>query len=67
MSKKMVRLSVSGEPTDKLIKMIKKKFDSIKIARIVRERKRFTKNSVKRKIKKAAGTFRHKLREKEIC
>ena len=63
----MVRLTVSGEPADKLIKMIKKKFDAVKIARIVRERKRFTKDSVIRKNKKAAGTFRHKMREMEIC
>lgn len=67
MVRKKVRLSVSGEPADKLIKTIKKKFDALKISRIVKEKKRFTKSSVKRKIKKAAGVFRHKMREKEVC
>ena len=52
-----------NEPIERALKKFKKKFDKTGTIRQLRERKQFTKKSVKRRVQKAA--YVQKLREEE--
>jgi small subunit ribosomal protein S21 len=62
----MLIVKIEGKETiERAVKKLKRKFDNAKIGKILRERKEFTKKSVKRRAEKTKAAYKQKIKDSE--
>jgi small subunit ribosomal protein S21 len=62
----MLIVKIEGKDTiEKAVKKLKRKFDNAKIGKILRERKQFTKKSVKRRDELKKAAYKQSFKDKD--